>query len=201
MDLVQIADEHLDADKAEHGRKPILQVMEHRGKASQRKIKRTQSQNSEDIGCIDDEGVPTDGENRGDGIHSEDDISHLHKNQRDEEGRREAFAVFTDKKSIAVQNGSDGQDPSKHFDDDIFVEIDFLFFGKRHLNAREHEKAAKHIDGPVEFFNQGDASKDENRAHDQGAQNAPEQNLVLILRRNFKESENEKKNEDIVDAE
>ena len=42
---------------------------------------------------------------------------------------------------------------------------------------------------------------DENGAHDQGAQNSPEQDLVLVDGRHLKETENEQEDEEVVDAE
>ena len=42
------------------------------------------------------------------------------------------------------------------------------------------QKAAHDVDNPVEFLNQRNARENEQGTHDQGAENAPEQHLMLV---------------------
>jgi len=53
----------------------------------------------------------------------------------------------------------------------------------------------------VESIEQGDSGSDENCAHDDGAENSPEQDLVLQVGGNLEISEDEEENEKIVDTE
>src|SRR4029077_5221529 len=71
---------------------------------------------------------------------------------------------------------------------------------KEQLDAAVHQKRTKHVDDPVEPFDEGNAGGDENRAHDQGAQDSPEQYLVLVDRRHLEETKDEEEDKEVVDA-
>ena len=62
------------------------------------------------------------------------------------------------------------------------------------------QECAEDVDDPVEFLNQRNAGDDEHSAHDKGSENSPEENLVLHICRNPEVREDEKKDEQIVDA-
>src|ERR1700730_6958686 len=71
---------------------------------------------------------------------------------------------------------------------------------KEQLDAAVHQKRTERVDDPVESFDEGNAGGDENRAHDEGAQDSPEQYLVLVDRRHLEETEDEKEDKQVVDA-
>ena len=50
----------------------------------------------------------------------------------------------------------------------------------------------------MEFGNEGFANADENTAHNNGAQNTPEQNAVLVFAFNFEAAEDNRHDEDII---
>ena len=52
----------------------------------------------------------------------------------------------------------------------------------------------------MEPLDQADARDDENRAHDQRAQDSPEQDIVLVVAGNLEETENQQEDEEVVDA-
>ena len=60
--------------------------------------------------------------------------------------------------------------------------VEVLLVVHRHPDAGEHQKGAEHVDDPVEVLNQVGAGGDHRAAHEQRAEDAPEEHAVLILR-------------------
>ena len=50
----------------------------------------------------------------------------------------------------------------------------------------------------MEFWNEGFANANEDTAHDNGAQNTPEQNAVLIFALNFETAEDNRHDENVI---
>ena len=81
------------------------------------------------------------------------------------------------------------------------VRLDFLIALHRHTHTGNHQKGAEDVKNPVEVMDQRDAHGDHGGTHDQGAQDAPEQHLVLVQAGYAKVGEDKQKNEQVVDAE
>ena len=78
--------------------------------------------------------------------------------------------------------------------------MDLGFLLEKELDAAIHQERTEHVDDPVESLDQSHAGCDENCAHDERAQNSPEQHLVLVDGRHLKETENQQEDEKVVDA-
>jgi hypothetical protein len=68
------------------------------------------------------------------------------------------------------------------------------------LDAGEDEESAEDVDAPVERPQQHARARDEPRAHEQRADDAPEQHAMLICRRHCESREDQQEHEDVVDA-
>ena len=78
--------------------------------------------------------------------------------------------------------------------------MDFCVFLAEQFDSAVHQQCAKNVNDPVELSNQSDSRQNENRAHDQGAQNPPEQNFVLVDRGYLEIAEDEKEDKKIIDT-
>src|SRR5207248_3107825 len=63
----------------------------------------------------------------------------------------------------------------------IFFRVNFAAPLKKKSDSAIHEQEPEAVDDPVEPSNQTNSSKDKGRAHDDGADNSPEQHAVLLL--------------------
>src|ERR1700687_1450515 len=71
---------------------------------------------------------------------------------------------------------------------------------KEQLDSAVHQKRTEHVDNPVESLDEADARRDEDRAHEERAQDSPEQYLVLVDRRHLEETEDQEKDKEVVDT-
>src|SRR5581483_7689787 len=70
-----------------------------------------------------------------------------------------------------------------------------------HANSSQDQKPAENIKNPMVMADEFGADADHQAAHEQSAEDTPEQDTMLIERRNTKEAENRGDDEHIVDAE
>jgi hypothetical protein len=57
---------------------------------------------------------------------------------------------------------------------DVPLGFELLLFRQRHLDARENEERAEHVDEPVKALEQAHSGQDEDKAHKRRAHDAPE---------------------------
>ena len=72
--------------------------------------------------------------------------------------------------------------------------------GEDQLAGGVEQERPEHVEHPVEALDHGDAGEDEDRPHDQRAEDAPEQHAVLVLRRHEEVAHDQRPHEDVVDA-
>src|SRR5689334_22024275 len=77
----------------------------------------------------------------------------------------------------------------------------FHFLAAKELGPRVNQESAKQVDDPIEPANQAHAHHDEDAAHDERAQYAPEKHLVLLPAGNAEIAENQQEDEQIINAE
>ena len=68
----------------------------------------------------------------------------------------------------------------------------------KQLDARDGEKRAEQVDGPVKPLQESAASEDEDGAHCQSSQDAPEQDAVLVDGRHSEGREDDDEDENVV---
>ena len=91
--------------------------------------------------------------------------------------------------------------PAHELHDRILVALELLVLLQRHAHAGDDEQRAEDVDDPLEPREQRRAEPDEQAAHDERAEDAPEQHAVLVLRRHGEVLEDQHDDEDVVDAE
>ena len=78
--------------------------------------------------------------------------------------------------------------------------MDFLLALHDHLDAGEDQERAEDVDDPGELGDERRAQGDHDGPHDERAEDAPEQHLVLIHRRHREVGEQQREDKDVVHA-
>ena len=99
---------------------------------------------------------------------------------------------------MPAQLGRDAQDPAQQPQDRIALHIRHLVAQQQHLDAGGDQEHGKDVEQPAELGDQGRPQPDHDGAQHDHAQDAPEQDPVLVERRNGEESEDQRDEEDIV---
>src|SRR5690606_24878794 len=85
--------------------------------------------------------------------------------------------------------------------DRVRLRLDVVVVPLRHPDPREDEEGAEDVEDPVETLDEEGARADHGAAHDEGAEDPPEQHAVLVLLRDAEVPEDQDEDEDVVDAE
>ena len=93
----------------------------------------------------------------------------------------------------------DRQPPLRPADDDVLCRIAVLA-DDEHLHGRDQQKDPEEIENPVVAGDELRADRDHDAAHDERAQDAPEQHPVLVDARDRHEREDHRDDEDVVHA-
>lgn len=168
--------------------------------AGQGEIQGPKPQDGEDVGGIDDERVGGDGEDGRDGVQGEDHVRDLDQRQHDEKRRDVRHPVSPHEKLPPLEALGHPEVAAHEQVDAVFGDVRFLPNGHQHLDPREHQKGPEHVDDPVEGVEDGRPGQDERPAQHQRAQDAPEQDRVLVAARHGKMQENQDEDEDVVDG-
>ncbi len=149
---------------------------------------------------VNDEGVTSDGQDGGDGIYGEKQIGGLDHQQDYEQGRG-IKAGAANEELVAFEVLGHGNPTPEQTQHRILLGMDLSFILEEQLDAAVHQEGSEDINDPVESLDQAYAGHDENGAHDERAQNSPEQDLVLVGRRHLKETEDQQEDEKVIDTE
>jgi hypothetical protein len=85
-DLVEVDQQHLDADEHQHRGQAVLEQREAVGHVGQQEVHRAQAEDGEDVRGQHDEGIRGDGEDGRDRIDGEDQVRDLDQDQRRNRG-------------------------------------------------------------------------------------------------------------------
>lgn len=107
------------AHEHQHRRQRVTQVVKAFGQVGQAEVKRSQAEDGEDIGCVDNERILGDCEDRGNGVHREQKIEQLDQHHSEQQWRcPPALRCFggaltrrrgPDEEALAVEPIGDGQ--------------------------------------------------------------------------------------------
>jgi len=99
---------------------------------------------------------------------------------------------------LPVEPLRDREKPARQPDDDIRMRVSVVRLHHQHLHAGEDKKTSEDVDDPGELLNHGGPDGDHDPAHEEGADNAPEQHPVLVDRWNRQEPEDHADDKDVV---
>lgn len=196
-----VAEEHFDADEGENEAEAELQVVEFVEDTGEGEVEGAEAEDGEDIGGVDDEGVPGDSEDGGDGVDGEDEVGEFDDEEGDEERGGHEGTLLADEEVAFVVVPGDGDEAAEEADDEGLLRVDIGFLFGDHFDAGEDEEGAEDVDDPGEFGDEFGADRDHGGAHDEGAEDAPEEDFVLVAWRDGEVGEEQGDNEDVIDAE
>ena len=116
----------------------------------------------------------SDREDGGDGIHRKNDIGGFDDDQDEHQKRGFGLAGLANEKIltvIALANRHPALEQTHH---GIFFRLQLFVALKEHLDAGEDQESAEDVNYPVKIADQSGARGDEDRAQNEGAEDAPE---------------------------
>ena len=84
--------------------------------------------------------------------------------------------------------------------DPALTEFCFIAFAKSHANRGENQESAENIENKVKAIDERNAEPDHDAAHDQRANNSPNEHAMVRDRRHFEIAEDEDEDKDVIDA-
>src|SRR5437016_6187925 len=114
------------------------------------KVERAQSEDREDIGGIHDEGVASDRQDRGNGIHSEDEVGGFDHQQRHKERSCHPALLALHEEVAAFEVRSNRKEPSENFQNQILVRMNIRFSLFQETNAAVNQNGAEDVNEELE---------------------------------------------------
>lgn len=169
-------EEHLGADEDEQDGQSFFEVVEVLHHAGDQEEERTQSEDGEDIGIEDNERIFGHGEDGRNGVDGEDDIGEFNDDEYDEQRGDDPFAVFLHHEVIFAVVGQDPEMVGHEFHDRMIGRVDLLGLVAlaKHLYPRKQEESPEDVENPAKARNEAGADEDEDKTHDDGAEDPPE---------------------------
>ena len=202
-------EQHLDADEAQDDAQAIVKISEVAGDGGQGEVEGTEPEDGEYVGGEHDKRVAADGEDGGDRVDGEGHVGGLNHDEGDQQRRRQPFPTpglmgsrapgLLDKKLVFVHLVCDWEETLEDLYEDVIRRVYMVVFHMpEHLDACIDEEDAEHRQYPLEACDDGRACEDEDAAQHQGADDAPEEHLVLVLPLDAEEREEHQEHEEVV---
>jgi hypothetical protein len=195
--------EHLDADEPKDDGEAVFEEVELAHHGGEGEVEGAQAEDGEDVGGEDEEGVAGDADDGGDGIDGEDDVGGFDDEEDEEHGGHGAAAVGeASEEAVGVVGGRDGEDFAGETDEDGVLEVvGVVAAAAGDFDGGVDEEGTEDVEDPLEVFDKFNAGTDHDAAEDEGAQDAPEEDAVLVFGLDGEVGEDEGNDEDVVDAE
>ena len=133
-------------------------------------------------------------------IHRKDHVAHLEEDQRDQERRGLQAPVAADQETRALEGRSDRQGAAQQPHQQVAVGLDPGLWRPQHAGAGQHQERAEEQHDGFEP-QQRRADGDERRAEHERAEDAVEQDAVLVGGRDREVAEHQDEHEDVVHRE
>lgn len=189
--FVDITENHLRSDEDEHEAESVLQVIEAVNQVREDEVETTETKDCHDVRIEDDERVTRIGKACCDRVDGEDDIRDFDKDQRDQQRCEEQLAVDSLRELTGRDVLCDRQTLFKPTDRLVLFKRRFLPDVLEHHVTGVDEERTKDIVDPSKVIKKRNSCDDEDDAEEDGTENTPEQDFVLILQRNRKVSKDE----------
>ena len=175
--------------------------MHHR---SQSKIKCSQAQDGKNIAGVHNKWIWCNCENGRNRVNSKDQIRNFHQNQTQQQRRcKQCYfpslgVWFAYGESLAVQCLGDSHARLEKLQHRVVGNIRFVINHDEHFDARGKQDDTKQIHHPRKLHDQRCPQPNHDGAQHNHAQNAPEQDAVLVFTRNREVREDQRDDENVV---
>lgn len=198
-DLNPVDGEHLEGGEGKDSGEAEVEKTQLGEQVSEKEVERSETHDGHDVRGVSEERVASDGEDGGNGVEGEDDVGEFDGDQGQKEDCDHALAALEDEelvltKAYGVEAGEPG-DPAGRFG--------FWLFGAREneTDGGDEQDSGEDVADPLEAGQEAEAGGDEGSAHEDGAEDAPEEGFGLIGGLDLEDTEEEEKEEEIVDGE
>src|SRR2546429_6431501 len=167
----------------------------------EKEIERAKAENGADVRRINDKRVARDRENSGDGIDRENEVHHIDDDEDKRERRQHPAIVDLDGEIFSVKfiGHMNGAPDEAH--DHAGLKVLLAVLSRKHAHGGDEQEAAEKIENKMKMLDQRDTEPDHHSAHDQRANNSPNENAMLRDRRHAKVGKDQNEDEDVIDAE
>ncbi len=195
-------DDHLHTDETQDDAQALVEERELVLERVEDEVERTEPEDRHRVGREDDERITSDREDGRHRVDGEEHVGDLHSAERDEEHRSDALAVLVGEQRVSVQLVADRHDLADELDElaGLRIEVIVVTTGTD-LEARVEQEGTQQQQRPLEPLDDGHTGEDEDRPHDQRAEDAPEEDTVLVLVGDVEERQDDRPHEHVVDAE
>ncbi len=184
--FVDITENHLRSDEDEHEAESVLQVVEAVDQVREDEVETPESEDCHDVRIENDERITRIGKACCDRVDGEDDIRDFDEDQRNQQRREEQLPVDSLRKLTGRDVLCDRQTFFKPTDRLVLFKRRFLpDVLKHHVTGVDEERTEDVVD-PSKVIKKRHPGDDEDDAEEDGTENAPKQDFVLILQRNRK---------------
>src|SRR6266511_2155999 len=184
-DLKKVRAQHFHADQHKDGGKPVVQIVEQVQEVGQGEVESAQTEDCENIGGEYNVGLLGHGQHGGDGIDGKDEVRGLDHQQDQRQGGEVKGAIAPDCEVAAGKTLNQPQVALGKTNDEVIAQISVILFFKQQLEAGVKDDGAEDVVDPVEVLQHGKARGDEEGPHHDGAEDPPEEHLVLQFGRDF----------------
>ena len=147
-----------------------------------------------------DERLAADGEHGRHGVDGEDHVGRLDEHEHGEQRGGDPLGVDAGEQLLAVVLVGRRHDPADEPHRDVVVVVDLLVLVVAgDLDGGVEQERTEDVEDPFEVLDERHAGEDEDGAHHEGAEDAPEQHAELVLARHGEEREDHRPDEDVVD--
>ena len=194
--------DHLRPHKHEHCRQAVVQEPKQVHHPGEEEVEGPQPQNREHVRREDDEAevvgmLVDDAEDRRHAIDRKQDIGAFHDEEHEEQRCGNEFARLADEEPVPLLVVRDGDHPADELEEEVITGIDLLV-AERELDAGVDEERPEQRHHPLEPLDELRPQEHERQPHDDGAEDPPEENPVLVLERHLEIAEHHREHEHVV---
>lgn len=196
--------EGLEADHHQNKSQRVIHIPETMNNGDQNKIHRPQSDNGKDVAGVYDEGVGRNRKNSRYAVKGKKHVGALNGDQGEEQWRGvQNDAAMNDvrllyKEPVAINGRGDGYMFLQEPDDLVFLDVRMFAFGKQQFNPGKNQESGKDQEYPVKAMHERRSNADHDGAEHHHADDAPEQNAVLVYTRDGEIGKHQRYDENIV---
>ncbi len=139
-------------------------------------------------------------EDRGDGVHGEEQVRHADGDEDDQHGGEDLLAVHHGAELAAVELLRHGDDLADPGDERVFLVLFVFAFVLGLLPGGPEQEGAEDVEDPAELLDDDGAEQDEDAAQDQRDDDAHHQHFLLVLTGHREAGHDDDEDEQVVDA-
>lgn len=191
---------HLETHESEHKCQPGSEIYETIHQTCQQEIKRSQAKDRADVRRINNEGILTDREDGWNRIHSKSQVRDFNHDHGQRERREHPAAIHLHSEVLVVKFLGDRKNFATESHHARFPEIVPTMFPEKHARCGDQQEKAKDVQNEMKPTHQGDAKQDHGAAHDESANDSPDQYAMLCAGRHPEMRENQHEHKNVVHA-